>query len=131
MQEARGIFKTNCRGSIDHVQPMWFRSFRSKLSRLMNYCRGPQEVQSEFRGKFGETLASLLSNTTFQGVPHGMPVTSCRSNPRLPHSNARRCSVSVLLGVGEAGFRGTLTRGEYRGIFSETLTRCEKTIYAG
>ena len=67
MQEARGIFKTNCRGSVDHVQPMWFRSFRSELSRVRNYCRGAQEVQGEFRGIFSETLTSLLSYTTCQG----------------------------------------------------------------
>jgi hypothetical protein len=57
VQEARGILKTNCRYSLDHLQPMWFRSFRSELSRGMNYCRGVQEIQGEFRWKLGETRA--------------------------------------------------------------------------
>lgn len=50
MQETRSVLKTNCRDSLDHLQAMWFRSFRSELSRVMNYCRGLREIQSEFLG---------------------------------------------------------------------------------
>jgi hypothetical protein len=57
MQETRGILKTNCRYGLDHLQPMWFRSFRCELSRVMNYCRGVQEIQSEYRCISSETRA--------------------------------------------------------------------------
>jgi hypothetical protein len=59
VQETRGILKTNCRDSLDHLQPMWFQSFRSESSRVRNYCRGVQEIQREFRSIFSETRAGL------------------------------------------------------------------------
>jgi hypothetical protein len=57
MKETRSVLKTNCRDSLDHMQPMWFRSFRSELSRVVNYCRGVQKIQGEFRCIFSETRA--------------------------------------------------------------------------
>jgi hypothetical protein len=55
-KKTRSVLKTNCRDSLDHMQPMWFRSFRSELSRVMNYCRGLREIQSEFLGIFTAKL---------------------------------------------------------------------------
>jgi hypothetical protein len=49
VKETRSVLKTNCRDSLDHMQPMWFRSFRGELSRVVNYCRGVQKIQGEFR----------------------------------------------------------------------------------
>jgi hypothetical protein len=59
VKETRSVLKTNCRDRLDHAQHMWFRSFRSGLSRVMNYCRGVQEVQGEFRWKLSETHAGM------------------------------------------------------------------------
>jgi hypothetical protein len=57
VKKTRSVLKTNCRDSLDHLQPMWFRSFRSELSRVKNYRRGAQEIQSAYRGIFSETRA--------------------------------------------------------------------------
>jgi hypothetical protein len=61
VKKTRSVLKTNCRDSLDHTQPMWFRSFRSELSRVMNYCRGVREIQSEFLGIFSETRTGRMS----------------------------------------------------------------------
>jgi hypothetical protein len=59
VQKTRSVLKTNCRDRLDHAQPMWFRSFRSELSRGRNYCRGVQEIQGEFRWNLSETHAGM------------------------------------------------------------------------
>jgi hypothetical protein len=65
VKKTRSVLKTNCRDSLDHMQPMWFRSFRSKLSRVMDYRRGLREIQGEFLGIFSETRTGVKDGARY------------------------------------------------------------------